>query len=275
MKALRNCVLTATAAALLSGCSGMYTKDGTPNDPWEGFNRGVFTFNDTLDHYALRPVAQGYQSVTPEPVRDSVSHFFSNLGDVRNTFNGVLQGNPVIAGTSLSRFVINTTLGIGGLLDPATQLGLGQRKEDMGKTLAAWGFKSGPFLMLPLLGPSTLRDTAGLPVDWYTSVTSHIDNNYARWGLRFVDVVQLRASLLDQEKLMKGDRYTFIRDAWMQHRQFEIDGGKVTQDPFASGDIDLDAPDSQEPAGKNAAPNATAPTNGANGAAVESAPSAK
>ncbi|WP_025732742.1 MlaA family lipoprotein [Carnimonas nigrificans] len=236
MKGLRNISAAAATAVALSGCAGMYTQDGQPNDPWEGFNRGVFAFNDTLDHYAFRPVARGYDAVTPDPVQDGVRNFFGNIGDVGTTVNGVLQGNPMIVGTSLSRVLLNTTLGIGGLLDPASRLGIEKRHEDFGKTFAAWGFKSGPFMMLPLLGPSTVRDTMGLPGDWFSDAVTYIDNSYARWGLRAVDLVQVRADLLDQEKLMQnGDRYTFIRDAWMQRRQFEIDGNKVTNDPFAAG----------------------------------------
>ncbi|MGJ8514378.1 MlaA family lipoprotein [Carnimonas bestiolae] len=245
MKGIRNISAAAAAAVALSGCAGMYTKDGQPNDPWEGFNRGVFAFNDTIDHYALRPVAQGYDTVTPEPVQDGVRNFFGNLGDVRATVNGVLQGNPLIVGTSLSRVLLNTTLGLGGILDPASRLGIDKRQEDFGKTFAAWGFKSGPFLMLPLIGPSTVRDTIGLPGDWYSDAVTYIDNSYARWGLRAVDLMQVRSDLLDQEKLIQnGDRYTFIRDAWMQRRQFEIDGNKVTSDPFAAG---ADSDDFSEP----------------------------
>lgn len=243
MKVLSKLLVIATASVVLSGCTGMYTKNGTPNDPWQGFNRGVFAFNDTLDHYALRPIAQGYQDVTPHPVREGVGNFFNNLSDVGNTVNGVLQGNPAIAGTSFLRLLINSTLGVGGVLDPAGDMGIHQRSEDMGKTLAAWGFKSGPFLMLPLLGPSDLRDTAGLPVDWYTNVATYINNNYAKWGLYFVNLVNIRASLLANDNLVNGDRYIFIRDAWMQHRQFEIDGGKITQDPFAAGAGDFDTGD--------------------------------
>ena len=229
-------------AAALSGCAGMYTKDGAPNDPFESVNRKVFAFNDTLDHYALKPIAQGYDAITPQPVQDGVSNFFGNLGEVGNIANGVLQGNPKIVSISLSRFIINTTLGLGGILDPATQLGIASRHEDVGKTLAAWGVRSGPFLMLPILGPSTLRDTAGKPGDWYLSPTRHIHDDYVRWGLYGVNMVNWRASLLAQEKLLQGDRYTLLRDAWMQRRQFEIDGNQTRQDPFASGDFDYDAP---------------------------------
>lgn len=244
MKAVRSMTCAVTAAVALSGCAGMYTQNGTPNDPWEGFNRGVFAFNDTLDHYALRPVAQGYDAVTPHPVQEGVTNFFNNLSEVDTAVNGVLQGNPLIFGRAVSRLLINSTLGIGGLLDPAGDMGIKRQQEDFGKTFAAWGFKSGPFLMLPLLGPSTVRDTVGMPGDWYADPVSYVDNNYAEWGFYFVDVVQMRAQLLSKEKLMQsGDRYTFIRDAWMQRRQFEIDGNKVTNDPFASGAGDFGSDD--------------------------------
>ena len=236
--------MAAVLATTLSGCAGMYTQDGAPNDPFEPVNRKVFAFNDALDQYALRPVAKGYNAVTPQPVQDGVSNFFGNLGEVGNMANGVLQGNPKILGISLSRFVINTTLGLGGFLDPATQLGLEARHEDVGKTLAAWGFRSGPFLMLPILGPSTLRDTAGKPGDWYLSPTHQIHDDYTRWGLYGLNTINWRASMLEQEKLIQGDRYTLLRDAWMQRRQFEIDGGQTKSDPFASGDFEYDEPSS-------------------------------
>lgn len=258
MKAVRfRLTAAALMATMLSGCAGMYTQNGAPNDPFESVNRKIFAFNDTLDRYALKPVAQGYDAITPQPVQEGVSNFFGNLSEVGNMANGVLQGNPKILGISLSRFLLNTTLGLGGFLDPATQLGVEARHEDVGKTLAAWGVRSGPFLMLPILGPSSLRDTSGKPGDWYLSPTGRIHDDYTRWSLRGLDTVNWRASVLDQEKLLQGDRYTLLRDAWMQRRQFEIDGGQTRQDPFASGDFDYDEP--QAPAMPSATP-AGAPT---------------
>lgn len=244
MKSVFKITVASTLLATLAGCADMYTKDGTPNDPLESVNRKVFIVNDTLDHYALKPAAEGYTAITSEPVREGVGNFFGNIGEVGNFANGVLQGNPLIAGASLSRFLINTTLGLGGILDPATSLGIERRSEDVGKTFAAWGARSGPFLMLPLLGPSTLRDTAGMPFDWYLDPVRQIDDNYKRWGLRFIDLLNIRSGLLDKEKLLQGDRYTLLRDAWMQSRQYQIKGPQAG-DPFAVGDFDYDEPASK------------------------------
>lgn len=247
MKSVFKITMVSTLLATLVGCADMYTKDGTPNDPWESVNRKVFVVNDTLDHYALKPAAEGYTAVTPTPIREGVGNFFGNLGEVGNFTNGIFQGNPLIAGTSLTRLLINTTLGLGGILDPATSLGIERRSEDFGKTFAAWGAKSGPFIMLPLLGPSTLRDTAGKPLDWQLDPVREIDNNYQYWGLRFLNLVNVRSGFLEQEKLMQGDRYTLLRDAWMQTRQFEIHGPQAG-DPFATGNFDYD----ELPASKDA-----------------------
>ncbi|KFF47581.1 ABC transporter [Gammaproteobacteria bacterium MFB021] len=229
----------AAVALALGGCASS-GENSNPQDPWEGFNRGVYQFNDTLDRYALKPVAQGYKAVTPEPVRDGVGNFFSNLGEIRTAFNSVLQWEWGNAGTASGRFVINTILGVGGLLDPATRMGLDENEEDFGQTLAVWGVDSGPYLVLPVLGPSTVRDTSGLPLDMYTYPVTYVEDDKTRYGLTFLRYVDLRASLLDQESLIQGDRYSFIRDAYLQRRQFLISNGKAGKDPFASGDFGND-----------------------------------
>ncbi|MFC0269696.1 MlaA family lipoprotein [Kushneria aurantia] len=233
----------ALACTTLAGCAGNQAREGNPQDPWEGFNRGVYTFNDTLDRYALKPVAQGYDYVTPQPVQEGVGNFFSNLGEISNTFNSLLQWRLTNAGTSFGRFMINSTLGLGGFLDPATRMGIEEHDEDFGQTLAVWGVGSGPYLVLPLLGPSTVRDTAGLPVDWYTYPVTYVEDSTTRWTLRFIDLVNTRANLLGQEKLISGDRYSFIRDAYLQRRQFLINNGRTGPDPFASDNIQLNDSD--------------------------------
>ncbi len=221
-------------AAALSGCAST-GQDSNPQDPWEGFNRGVYQFNDTLDRYALKPIAQGYDTVTPDPVQDGVGNFFSNLGEIRTVFNSVLQWQWGNAGVASGRFLVNTILGVGGVLDPATRMGLNENEEDFGQTLGVWGVDSGPYLVLPILGPSTVRDTSGLPVDMYTYPVTYVEDDKWRYGLTFLRYVDLRASLLDQEALIQGDRYSFIRDAYLQRRQFEVTNGAAGEDPFASG----------------------------------------
>ncbi|WP_051234122.1 MlaA family lipoprotein [Halomonas halocynthiae] len=230
-------VLTVVA---LSGCAGTSVQDRNPDDPWEGFNRKVFAFNEVLDRYALKPVAQGYNYVTPEPVQTGVGNFFSNLGEIRTTINSLLQGKPGNAGVSTGRFVLNSTLGIAGIFDVATDMELTGNREDFGQTLGVWGVGEGPYLVLPLLGPSMVRDTAGLPADVYTSPLAYVDNDRITVGLALLDVIDTRAGYLDQEKLISGDRYVFLRDTYLQRRRFEVLDGQLGRDPFASDEFDLD-----------------------------------
>jgi len=229
---------------MLAGCAGrVAVEDRHPDDPWEGFNRGVFAFNDTLDRAVLKPVARGYRWATPQPVQTGVGNFFSNLGEIRTTLNSLLQGKPGNAGRSTSRFLLNTTVGIAGLWDVATPMGVTAEREDFGQTLGVWGVGEGPYLVLPLLGPSTVRDTGGLPLDMVTYPVYYVENDKVRYGLTALRIVDVRAGLLDQEELIQGDRYTFIRDAYLQRRRFEVSDGELGDDPFASEDFDFDEAD--------------------------------
>ncbi|AMD01656.1 VacJ family lipoprotein [Halomonas chromatireducens] len=229
---------------MLAGCaSNIPVEDRHPDDPWEGFNRQVFAFNDALDRAVLKPVSRGYRTVTPQPVQTGVGNFFSNLGEIRTALNSLLQGKPGNAGIATSRFLINTTVGIGGLWDFATHMDITGRDEDFGQTLGVWGVGEGPYLVLPLLGPSTVRDTAGLPLDTYTYPLTYVEDDKVRYGLTALRVVDIRAGLLDQEELIRGDRYVFIRDAYLQRRRFEVSDGELGDDPFASDDFDFDFDD--------------------------------
>ena len=203
-------------------------------DPWEGFNRKVFVFNDTLDTYALKPVAKGYRAVTPDPVEDGISRMFSNLGEIVNVLNDVLQGKFGQAGNDTGRFLVNTTIGLVGFFDVADDLGLPKNDgEDFGQTLGVWGVGEGPFLMLPLLGPSTLRDGPARIVDQLVNPISEIDHVPTRNTVYGVDVLSTRADLLKAEELIKGDKYSFIRDVYLQRREFLLNDGKV-EDDFGS-----------------------------------------
>lgn len=231
-------------ALLLAGCAGNQTlEERHPDDPWEGANRRVFEFNDALDRAILRPVARGYASVTPQPVQTGVGNFFSNLGELRTVLNSLLQGKPGNAGIATSRFLINTTVGIGGLWDFATHMEITGRDEDFGQTLAVWGVSEGPYVVLPIFGPRTVRDTAGMPLDWYTYPLTHVDDTALRNSLRVVRIIDGRARLLDLEELIRGDRYSFIRDSYLQQRRYEIRDGALGDDPFASDDFDFDFDD--------------------------------
>lgn len=232
------------AATLLAGCASTAAiEERHPDDPWEGFNRRVFAFNDAVDRAVLKPVARGYRTVTPQPVQTGVGNFFSNLGEPRTALNSLLQGKPGNAGIALSRFAINTTIGIGGLWDFATHMEITGRDEDFGQTLAVWGWEESRYLVLPFLGPSTLRDTSGLPVDAETYPLYYFGDVELEVALTALRIVDMRAGLLDQEALITGDRYSFIRDAWLQRRRFEINDGETGDDPFAMDDFDFDDAD--------------------------------
>lgn len=220
------------AALLVTGNTAVANENA---DPWEGFNRAVFSFNDTLDRYLLKPVAKGYVYVTPTPVRTGVSNFFNNVGEVRTVFNDLLQAKFKQAGLDSTRFLINTTVGIVGLVDVGSRIGLARNDEDFGQTLGYWGMESGPYLMLPFLGPSTVRDTAGLVPDYFISPMDNIENDTVRYSLRGLQLVDLRSSLLEAEKLIAGDRYTFFREAYLQRRNFLVRDG-VMEDDFLEDD---------------------------------------
>lgn len=200
------------------------------DDPWEGVNRVVFRFNDTVDTYALKPVAKGYDKVTPQPLQDGIGNVFANLGDVVVLGNDLLQGKFHDAGVDTSRILFNTTFGLLGFFDVATRMGLRKNDEDFGQTLGAWGLGSGPYVVLPLLGPSSVRDAFGRVPDSYLQPYPHIDHVPTRNLTRAVDTVDTRASLLSAERLITGDKYIFVRNAYLQNREFRTQDGQVEDD---------------------------------------------
>lgn len=203
----------------------------TVNDPFEGFNRGVFGFNDAVDRAVVKPVATGYQKVVPEIVRSWVTNFFGNLDDAWSLVNLVLQGKPRQAYDMTVRVTTNTVLGLGGFLDIATAAGIERHEEDFGQTLGWWGVPPGPFLMLPLLGPSQVRDAAALPLDM-TWDNSFVDREATKWQLTALDAINTRANLLTASGLLDTvalDRYSFLRDAYVQRRQSMVYDGNPPQ----------------------------------------------
>lgn len=205
----------------------------TPDpDPWEGFNRRVFAFNEVLDQNVARPLARGYQIMTPQPVDDSVTHFFSNLQDVIVVINDLGQLKFAQAASDTARFLVNSTVGFFGVFDVATHIGLPKHNEDFGQTLGYWGVGSGPYLVLPVLGPSTLRDGAGdlvgslAGVD-YLSLPDTNAKKLAAYTLRNIDV---RADLIATEGLISGDKYTFIRSFYLQRREYLLNDGESSDD---------------------------------------------
>lgn len=200
------------------------------DDPWESINRPIFKFNDVLDTYALKPLAQGYQFITPSFLEDGIHNIFRNIGDVRNLANDVLQAKPRAAGVDTARLIFNTTFGLLGFFDVGTKMGLQRNDEDFGQTLGYWGVPSGPYVMLPFFGPSTVRDAPSLYVDSYTDPYRYMDHIPTRNMAIGVDVIDTRASLLSAEKLINGDKYTFIRNAYLQNREFRVKDGQVEDD---------------------------------------------
>jgi phospholipid-binding lipoprotein MlaA len=199
-------------------------------DPWEGVNRAIFRFNDTVDTYALKPIAQGYEFITPQFLEDGIHNMFKNIGEVTNFANDVLQAKPEAAGVDTARLILNTTFGLFGFFDVGTKMGLQRNDEDFGQTLGHWGVASGPFVMIPLLGPSTVRDAFAKYPDTYTQPYRYIDHVPTRNTAFGVSVVDTRASLLSAEKLINGDKYIFIRNAYLQNREFKVKDGKVVDD---------------------------------------------
>jgi phospholipid-binding lipoprotein MlaA len=202
----------------------------------EGFNRASAKFNDKADAWVLKPVAEGYKKITPAPIVKGVSNFFSNLKELINIPNDLLQGKFKQAANDTGRLLMNSTFGLAGLLDPASTVGLTKSDgEDFGQTLAVWGLPEGPYIVLPLLGPSTLRALPSRYVEIaYLSPINNLEHVEAQnfiWGL---ELVNIRARLLESEKLISGDRYTFIKDAYLQRREFLVKDGDV-EDDFGGG----------------------------------------
>ena len=241
----RRRLAAACALALLTaGCASL--PDDQPRDerdPWERYNRAIHSFNTGVDLAVMRPVATAYKTAVPQLVRTGIGNFFGNLGDVWSFVNNALQGKGEGALTSFWRVAINTTMGLGGVLDPATDLQLERRREDFGQTLGVWGVGSGPYLVLPFLGPSTLRDTAALPVDYYGHPLTYFKGTRTRNVLTFTRAVHTRASLLDATDILQGaslDDYSFTRDAYLQKRRNDIYDGNPPQDEER---YDLDEPE--------------------------------
>jgi phospholipid-binding lipoprotein MlaA len=218
---------------LLSGCAT--GPNANPADPLEPWNRGVYQFNDALDRAVLKPVATVYQESTPELVRRGVGNFFGNLEDAWTTVNGALQLKGQVAAESFTRFWVNTLMGLGGVLDVASEMQIPRHNEDFGQTLGYWGVGAGPYLMLPVLGPSTVRDTAALPAEWRGDLVTHIEDVPVRNTLIAVRGVHKRARLLKQEGLLEGaalDKYGFIRDSYLQYRRNLVYDGNPPEEPM-------------------------------------------
>jgi len=206
---------------------------GAPgHDPWENWNRRVHGFNMAIDRAVAEPLARAYVKVVPRPVRLGVGNFFSNLGQPVSALNALLQGKPAQAGQSLGRFLVNATLGVGGLFDPASRMNIPNRSEDFGQTLGVWGWESSRYVELPLFGPRTVRDVFGLVGDGQVSPLRQVDDDTVRIGLQGLQLVDLRTQLFAVDRLREGaaDEYALVRDAWMQRRNYQIHGDRIRKD---------------------------------------------
>ena len=219
------------AACALCGCAA----GPDPRDPLEPFNRKVYGFNDSVDKAVLKPVAKGYVAVVPQLVRRGVTNVFNNLGMVVTTVNDALQLKGSKVPVDIARFTTNMIFGLGGLIDVASELKIENRKEDFGQTLGYWGVASGPYLILPLFGSSSTRDAPGLAVDFVASPFFYWNPDaQVRWGLFALDVTDTRANLLEAEKFLDTaaiDRYSFLRDAYLQRREYLIYDGNPPTGP--------------------------------------------
>lgn len=209
--------------AALAGCATVAEPVGEPNpaDPWEGMNRKVFAFNDALDDKVLKPTATVYEKVVPTVVRDGVNNFFNNLTDAWSAANWLLQGEISKGVAQGARFAWNSTIGVAGVWDASSYFGLDRNSQDFGQTLGAWGVGMGPYLVLPLVGPSSVRDTVALPVNRLAGSSAWFHSPSAKLNSAVLDVVSTRASLLKAGDLVDGialDKYTFFRDAYLQRR---------------------------------------------------------
>ncbi|HEX6735630.1 MAG TPA: VacJ family lipoprotein [Azonexus sp.] len=223
----RVCRALLAAGLLLAG--GGAVAEGNPRDPYEGFNRNMFAVNEAVDKYVAKPVAHAYDNAAPLPVKSAVGNFFGNAGDLWIGVNGALQGKFADAGIDFGRLLINSTVGIFGLFDVASEMGLERHDEDFGQTLAVWGVGDGGYVFLPVLGPRTLRDTAAWGVDYLGDPVRYFEPTGVRNGAGVVRLVDVRASLLPSDKIVEEaalDKYAYIRDAYLQSRRNKVFDGR-------------------------------------------------
>lgn len=229
--------VTLAVALLLGGCASQPpdAAGGAANpDPWEEFNRKVFAFNNTLDRYGLKPVARGYRKVTPGWLDQTVTRFFGNIEDFSSALNSALQWRWSEATESLARFSVNSTLGVAGLFDVASRIELQKHEQDFGLTLARWGVDMGPYLVLPFLGPATVRSATGRLPDYYLDPLNHLEDQSLDNSLSALSIIDSRADLLDLERMIVGERYTFIRSTYLQRRRRKA-GEQAPGDDFGEG----------------------------------------
>ena len=227
MQATIRVSLAVFLSLLLSACATRAPTRSDARDPWEGMNRATYAFNDKFDKALFRPVASGYRKAVPHVVQTGIRNAFNNVDTTIVMLNDLLQGQPTAFMHDTSRLLVNTVLGIGGLFDPATAMGLEKGDRDLGQTLGKWGVGAGPYLVLPFLGPSDVRDTFGRVGDAFSTPRSYIKNNYWNYGSWLLEKVDSRSRYLDADHLIDSayDPYAFLRNAYLQNRAFKVRGG--------------------------------------------------
>ena len=264
-----------TATLLFAGCTTIQQARGGPGqklDPWENWNRKVFAFNEDLDKYVMKPVATAYANVVPQPLRRGVDNFFANAADAWSAVNNVLQGKGQPAFEDVVRFTTNSFFGIAGFFDVASEIGIPRHKEDFGQTLGVWGFGAGAYIVWPLLGPSTVRDSIGLPLDISVSPSAVINDGRTQFALTALQLINARANLLGASQVLDDialDKYTFLRDAYLQRRRSLVFDGEDRSPPGSQQQDDgnpsapADGASAPADAASSAAPAASSPTPGA------------
>ncbi|MCP4299949.1 MAG: VacJ family lipoprotein [Gammaproteobacteria bacterium] len=240
MIGLRNSRFTTALAtlaltSLLGACANVPPEQRTDSDPWEPLNRPLYSINTAFDKVTLKPIAKGYEKVLPRPVRTGTTNFMKNLVTPRSALNNFLQGKPAYGFSEIGRFLMNSTVGIGGLFDVATATGLEAHREDFGQTAAVWGVPDGPYVIVPFFGPKTLRHAVLLPVDIASNLLYHYDNSSVRDKLYILRSIELRERLFAAEKLLEDskDQYITVRESYLQNREYQIyDGNPPEDDEF-------------------------------------------
>ena len=244
----RTLVTAVFLVALLAGCSGVPNRELPPTpDPIEKVNRGIFNFNRALDRWTLRPIAKGYKKITPRLLRLGISNFFDNAGEPVNIINNLLQGKFARSGSATGRFLVNSILGLGGLVDVASRAGWEELPEDFGQTLAVWGAPSGPYFVVPFLGPFTLRDGVAA-IDGLGNAIYWIDERSVRDKVIILYFIDLRMRFLDVDKTLEEalDPYVFLRESYLQHRTYEIYDGNPPLEEFPEDEWEDEAPPPDE-----------------------------
>ncbi|KOR30040.1 ABC transporter, partial [Achromatium sp. WMS1] len=236
-------LVTFILLGMLAGCASVPDGYRDPRDPLESYNRTMFKFNSDVDEALWQPIAKGYYAITPAPIDRGITNFFNNLKDVGSAANNLLQFKFSRAASDIGRFLINSTAGILGFMDIASRLNLPSYKEDFGQTLGFWGLGPGPYIVLPMLGPSNLRDSVSIIPDWYASPTTYTKDPAVSWSTKSLNIIDMRSDLLDASKILNDaalDPYTFTRNAYLQKRRNDVYDGDP---PVEEDALDFDPAD--------------------------------